>query len=215
MADEDPLDSVVAGYDLLAARWDEWADAVQPPVRDRYVDWLETQLRQGSQVLELGCGTGYPVADRLAGRNAYLGVDASPVMVATAARNVPAGRFMVADMRRLEFAAETFDAVVAFCSIIHVPRADQPALFRAIRRWLRPGGYIVACLTSSDLPAGRDDNWLDAGPMFWSGYDADTNRRMLNEAGLQLLDADVVVHRESDGDVAFQWIKAQAPLYGS
>jgi len=65
---------------------------------------------------------------------------------------------MVADMRGLELPADEFAAVVALYSVIHIPRADQAALFSKVHRWLQPDGYFLVCLSSGDLPAGRRTN---------------------------------------------------------
>lgn len=210
--DPDPTGMVVRGYDRLARRWEDWADEVDPALRDRYVDWLEDRLDPGSSVLELGSGTGRPVAERLVSCHRYVGVDLSSAMVTVARRNVPAGRFLVADMRHVDLPAGQFDAVVAFYSIIHVPRGDHPALLRQVHRWLRPGGYFVACFSSGDLAAGVDDDWLDAGPMYWSGYDANTNLRMLSDAGFEEIDAEVVPQTEGEDEVQFLWCTAQRPV---
>lgn len=210
MSADDPAAEVVAGYDRLASRWDQWADAVEPPLRERYVEWLEARLEPGSKVLELGGGTGRPVALRLARHHQYLGVDASSEMVRLATRNVPDARFLVADMRHVELPASEFAAVVAFHAIIHVPRADHAALFSKIHRWLQPDGYFLACLSSGDLPWGWEDDWLGGGPMFWSGYDADTNQRLLTEAGFRIIEASVVSQTEGEEEVRFQWIRARA-----
>ena len=81
------------------------------------------------------------------------------------------------------FEPETFDAVVAFHSIIHVPRTAHPALLGRIHRWLRPEGAFLATMTITDYE-GRDEDWEGWGaPMVWSHYDADTNVAMLREAG--------------------------------
>lgn len=48
--------------------------------------------------------------------------------------------------------------------------------------------------------------------MFWSGYDADTNRRLLREAGLELEEDAVVAQQEPGyGDVEFHWVLARKP----
>ncbi|HHC08907.1 MAG TPA: class I SAM-dependent methyltransferase [Actinobacteria bacterium] len=173
---------------------------------------MEDRLDSGSSVLELGSGTGRPVAERLASRHRYLGVDVSAAMVTTARRNVRGGRFRVADMRYVDLPVGDFDAVVAFYSIIHVPRSDQPALLSRIYAWLRPGGYFVASFSSEDLAAGVDEDWLGAGPMYWSGYDAATNIRMLIDAGFEVIRAEVVPQIEPDGEVRFLWCTTRRPV---
>ncbi len=210
MGDVDPVDAVSTAYDRLAHRWDAFADAVTPALRERYVEWLEGRFTSRAKVVELGSGTGHPVASALADRHDYLGVDSSGEMVAVATRNVPGARFEVADMRELDLPTGEIDAVVAFYSIIHVPRTDQPSLFAKIRRWLRPGGYFVGCLSATDLPAGEDADWLGAGPMFWSGYDGDTYRQLLASAGFEIVEASVIPQMEGDEEVRFLWVKAHA-----
>jgi hypothetical protein len=49
--------------------------------------------------------------------------------------------------------------------------------------------------------------------MFFSGFDADTNRRLVRDAGFELLVDDVVwMHEpEPDGDTAFLWVLGRKP----
>lgn len=204
--------AVVAGYDHLASSWDDRAGDVHPDLRAKYLERLETRLSRGSDVLELGCGTGHPIAARLAPAHRYVGVDSSPRMVELARQNVPDGRFHVADMTALDVPDNAFDAVVAFYSIIHVPRDEQPDLFSRIQSWLRPGGLFVGCLSSGDLPEGWEDNWLGGGPMYWSGFDVDTNRSLLEAAGFRLDNAEVRTQTEGDTEVRFLWVEAHRPL---
>jgi hypothetical protein len=65
--------------------------------------------------------------------------------------------------------------VVRALALIHVPRLEQPALLRAIARWLRPGGLLVVSLTVHDDAGSIEQDWMGA-PMYWSGFDAATNR---------------------------------------
>jgi hypothetical protein len=76
------------------------------------------------------------------------------------------------------------DAVVSYYAIIHVPRVEHHRVFAEIHRVLRPGGYALLCLGWGDLPDDLDpDSWLGV-PMYWSHFDADTNVRLLGDAGL-------------------------------
>jgi hypothetical protein len=72
--------------------------------------------------------------------------------------------------------------VVAFYALIHVPLADQQALFPRIRGWLRPGGYLLA-IVGADRWTGTED-YLGAS-MFWDHADTSTYLRWLEAAGLE------------------------------
>jgi SAM-dependent methyltransferase len=190
-----------ATYDALAPRWDAWAAAVTPPFREDALRRLPEFVADGERVVELGCGTGVPVGQALAARYDYTGVDASAGMLERARAAVPSGTFVHADMETTSFPAASLGAVVAFFSIIHVPRERHTALFAAIAEWLRAGGVFLGTLHSADDPDDYAPNWLDAGPMRWSGYDAVTNRALLERAGFEVLDATVIEQVEPDGCV--------------
>jgi ubiquinone/menaquinone biosynthesis C-methylase UbiE len=140
----DPKQIVSQGYDRVAERHAEWAGCIRREERSRYTSVLLTKLPPGAAVLELGCGAGIPTTRQLAERFAVTGVDISARQVRLAQQNVPVAKFICTDMTHLEFPPESFDAVTAFYSIIHVPRQEQPKLLRDIAMWLRPGGLLVA-----------------------------------------------------------------------
>jgi 2-polyprenyl-3-methyl-5-hydroxy-6-metoxy-1,4-benzoquinol methylase len=148
---------------------------------------LASPLPSGARVLDLGCGAGVPVTRWLADKGfAVTGVDVSARQLELARRNVPEGIFLKADMTELVFAPESFDGAVAFHSIIHVPRAEQPALLENIHRWLRPGGVFLATMTVSDYE-GREEDWEGWGaPMVWSHYDGEANVEMLRGVGFEI-----------------------------
>jgi SAM-dependent methyltransferase len=145
---------------------------------------LASLLPREAAVLDLGCGAGVPVTRWLSGKGfAVTGVDVSARQLDLARNLVPDASFIKADMTELTFSPATFDAVVAFHSIIHVPRVEHPALLGRIHRWLRPEGFFLATMTLTDYE-GRDDDWEGWGaPMVWSHYNGDTNVAMLREAG--------------------------------
>ena len=180
---EDPKQVVRRGYDVLSRRYDEATDA-----GSKYQDWIEellARLDPGSRVLDVGCGSGEPVARALTGAGHHVtGVDISEVQISRARELVPDGEFIHADAMSLEFAGGSFDAVVSLYALIHLPLDEQPQLIARIATWLRPGGCFV-CTTGHTAWTGTDDNWLDGGaPMWWSHTDAATYRTWLTDAGL-------------------------------
>jgi SAM-dependent methyltransferase len=151
------------------------------------------------------------VARRLSRRFAVVGVDISWEMVRLARVNAPGAVFLQADMASVAFRPNTFAGVVAFYSLIHVPRVHHAELLARVRRWLRPGGVLVASLGWDDLPVGTDPDWLGGGPMHWSFFDGPTNLRLLGEAGLQVEEAKVVPQLEDEVQVSFLWVVAHKP----
>ena len=178
--------TVESGYDQMAEKYLATRDPYDPLALMALED-LASFLPAAAVVLDLGCGAGVPVTRWLADRGfTVTGVDVSARQVELARTNVPEGTFLKADMTELAFAPETFDAVVAFDSIIHVPRAEHPALLAGVYRWLKPGGVFLATMTVTDYE-GRDEDWGGWGaPMVWSHYDSKANVAMLREAGFEI-----------------------------
>lgn len=205
----EPIETVAAGYDRLAAKWDEWTGTVVPDLRRDYVRQLTEDISPGARVLELGCGTGRPVAAMLAEAHDYRGVDVSPEMIRVAQANLPEARFESGDMATLRFPPDSFAAVVAFYSIIHLPRIHHASLFASIHRWLTPGGWFVANLGTSNLEGSVEEDWLGSVDMYWSGFDCDENLSMLEAAGFSIVDAQVRQQMEGDQPVEFLWARCQ------
>lgn len=209
----DPRTEVVRdGYDALGDRYVAWARQIEDDPRDRFAAELTARLEPGADVLDLGCGPGIPTGALLAERFTVLGVDASPVQVERARRDVPNATFMQADMAEIGFPPASFDAVVALYSLTHVPREMHAELFERIARWVRPNGLFLASLGAR----GSEDwlgKWLGV-EMFFSSWDADTNRRLLRDAGFELVLEEVVTMHEPEGPASFLWVLARLPPAG-
>lgn len=113
-------------------------------------------------------------------------------------------------MTALSFPQASFDAVVGFYSIIHVPREEQPGLLRDIAGWLKPGGLFVAAMGTSDVEQDILPDWMGA-PMYWSHFDSETNRRLVLEAELQIIRATEETAPEDGVPITFLWVVAQKP----
>ncbi len=106
-------------------------------------------VREGSQVLDVGCGTGGGVralAARFPGVGRVVGIDKSETMVAEARARTDAAagahvEFAVADAHDLPFPDESFDSAFSLrvFEIIGEPRR----VLAEMARVLRPGGRLV------------------------------------------------------------------------
>ena len=119
--DANPGRLVAAGYDEIADVYlDRFGVSV---VRQKWLGRLIESLRSDcSNVLDLGCGAGIPVARNLAALgHSIVGVDGSAQQIVRARCNVPAATFIEADMCEVAFEVASFDAVGAFYSITTSP----------------------------------------------------------------------------------------------
>ena len=205
-----PEQIVSSGYDQIAEIYTDWTKEVQKGQRDKYIEVLLKELPSRAEVLDLGCGAGIPATSDLAKHFVVTGVDISARMIALARGNVPSAKFIQADMTEINFMPNSFDAAVSFYSMIHVPRDKQQRLLNNIASWLRPGGILVATMGANSAQMILEKDWMGV-PMFWSVYDAETNLRLIREAGLEIMSRKKVRENVLGQAVTFLWITAQKP----
>ncbi len=193
---KDGYDDVADEY--LARRSD---DAAESP----HLDWLCERLADGERVLDAGCGAGVPVAERLAADHDVVGIDVSRGQLRRARENVAQARFVQGDMSTLGFAEDSFDAVCAFFSLIHVPLDEHTRVATEFHRVLRPGGLAVLTVGGADGWSGNNPDWLGTGvEMRWSFPDTETSARHLDSAGFEVLE------KQSIEDSAFEALFAES-----
>jgi SAM-dependent methyltransferase len=205
----DPKGIVAAGYDVVAERYLAWSGLRPSGPRLRYLSKALELIPVGADVLELGCGSGLPMTAALADGRHVTGVDISAKQLELARVNVPAATFIHADMTTLDFPASSFDAVVAFYSLTHVPRDEQAPLLSRIRNWLRPAGVFIASMGAEEDPGGVEQDWLGVD-MYFSHFGARKNRRLVERAGFTIESAEIHAEPEDRHDARFLWIVARA-----
>lgn len=201
---------VQAGYDRVAGRYAAWSAAIDSPERERVTDLLLSSLAPAAPLLELGCGNGVPVTARLSEKFDVTGVDISGEQLARARRAAPSARFVQNDMMSVEFPPGSFAAVLALFSIIHIPCEEHGALLRRIAGWLRPDGLLALNSAASAAYRGSEEDWLGA-PMLWSHHDPETTRRLILDAGFEILSQRIETINEGTGVASFVWWVARKP----
>jgi ubiquinone/menaquinone biosynthesis C-methylase UbiE len=205
----DSKEIVRRGYDRFSLNYrDDQGGSPHATDQAAWLGELTPLLPAGANVLEMGCGSGLPVAKTLSESFNYTGIDISPVQVERARRLVPKARFMCADMTAVNFPLRSFDAVLSLFSIIHVPVLEQPRLFANVYDWLRPMGYFLVSVGSREW-TGVEEDWLGVrgATMYWSHAEPETYHYWLTRLGFDLLWSRFV--REGDG--GHQLILAQKP----
>jgi SAM-dependent methyltransferase len=184
----DPRRLVRDGYDAVATSY--LAERTRTGGDVDALRDLVALLPPGARVLDAGCGAGIPVATHLLHAGLpTVGLDLSLRQLELGNEHVQGWLPVQGDLTSLPFASASFDALVSFYAVIHVPRALHAGVFGEVLRVLRPGGRALLCLGATDLVEDDDHaSWLGTR-MYWSHFDADTNLTLLRAAGFDVEDA--------------------------
>lgn len=157
----DPSNGYQAVADrFLAARSDIGIEVVR--------DWART-LPAGAAILDIGCGSGWPVATTLAAAgHRVAGIDPSPTLLAAFRRAVPNADTACEAAEDSRFFNRRFDGAVAVGLLFLLPEAAQAALIARVGRALHAGGgflFTAPRITATwrDMLTGRVSRSLGEG----------------------------------------------------
>ncbi len=172
-------DDILATYNRVA---DGFARARDRTLFERR--WLDRALNYapGRKVLDLGCGTGQPIAAYLQDRRcAITGVDGAPAMLARFQQALPAARAVEADMRGLRL-DESFDLILAWNSLFHLSADDQRAMFETF--WAHAHRRTVLLFTTGP-EAGEAIGEVAGAPVYHASLSPDEYRGLLTSHGFE------------------------------
>jgi cyclopropane fatty-acyl-phospholipid synthase-like methyltransferase len=208
VADEEPQELVERGYDEVAdayaaleARGAEWP-------RLRRLRELLSILPRGARVLDLGCGNGLPAMPAIQEAHEGVGVDVSAAQIDRARKNVPGATFVHGDMLDVCFDDASFDAIVSFYAVEHIPREQHAMLFERMHDWLRPDGRLLFTLEAGGDEPGCTEEWLGV-PMFFSYYDTDVTTTLLEDAEFVVERCEFERQLEGGREVEYVWFAAR------
>lgn len=168
-------------YDHIAEAWHASGRAF---TSKKYVDLLLCRLEPGALVLDLGCGTGEPVARYLIERGFRLVcVDESAGMLEVARRVVPEAELIRADMLDLEL-NEQFAAAIVWDSLFHVERTRHREVFEKLSALLSPGGLLLFSAGGSGHAGFTSE--MHGRTFFYSAHEPEETLRLLTSSGFEV-----------------------------
>jgi arsenite methyltransferase len=174
-------------------------------------------VQPGQTVLDLGCGAGLDLilaAEKVGPTGRVVGVDASDEMLPLAEANVErAGLNDRVELRQglieaLPVEDQSVDWVISNC-VVNLS-TDKPAVFREIRRVLKPGG----CAVISDIVADHLPDWVKDHSDLYSACvsGAVSEERYLDLAGEAGLEGQVMARMTYDESMVRGLIRDALPI---
>lgn len=182
-------DLIIGHYERHATAWDKdrassaWNDR---PWHDRFV----AMLPKGAKVLDLGCGSGSPVARHMAAQGFKItGVDSSPTMISLCQSRLPGHEWIVGDMRRLSL-AQSFHGILAWDSFFHLSYDDQRNMFGVFAAHAAPAAVLMF---NAGPRHGEAIGSYRGDPLYHASLDPAEYAALLGSIGF-----DIVAHAAND-----------------
>ena len=174
--------SVINVYQRHGEAWAKLRNnrLIEKPWLDRFC----TLLPAGAAVLDVGCGSGLPIAGELIQRGFNVtGVDGTPAMLALFKRNLPGVPAHLADMRQLAL-DQRFPGLLAWDSFFHLSPGDQRGMFSRFQAHAAPGAALM--FTSGDAE-GEAIGKLEGDPLYHGSLDREEYVNLLEAAGFAVI----------------------------
>lgn len=126
--------------------------------QDWHAEMMSYLPANAGRVLDLGCGTGFFLAELVERHPDAVGLDISHEMLKVSEQYVPDARVLTADAENLPFRDACFDAVFCKGSLHHT--RDHHAFLRNCHRALTPDGVLIMSEPCNDNPLIRWARYL-------------------------------------------------------
>jgi SAM-dependent methyltransferase len=179
-------DRIAAHYERHALDWDADRNRYVEPWNDKpwHNRFVASLQKDGSAILDLGCGSGSPVATFLASCGLRVtGVDTSPTLISLCRERLPDHEWLVGDMRSLEL-SRTFDGLLAWDSFFHLRPDDQRNMFHV---FARHAGEAAALMFNTGPAYGEVVGSYQGDPLYHASLDPDEYTALLNGAGFEVI----------------------------
>lgn len=155
----------IAAYDEFARKYDEETSDFWDRFPRTFFDKFAASTT--GKVLDVGSGPGRDGAVLRDRGLEVVCLDASAAMVEMS--RAKGLQSVQGDFLHLPFADESFDAVWAYTSLLHVPKAEVGAALAEVRRVLKPSGTLGLGLIEGEVEEYRDSPKVPS-PRWFSFY---------------------------------------------
>ncbi len=157
------------------------------PFEKDIFDQVISHLPANGNILDLGCGSGYPY-DRYFVDNKFnlTGVDFSRKHINQARKNNPNATYIEGDIEKFEYTTN-YHLIMMLFSLLHIPRDHHKEILTKIYNHLNDNGILLLTLRDEDVGNFKYRNDFCGNDMYWSYYNYDEYIKILNEIGFKVL----------------------------
>ena len=170
-------------YERHALAWD--TDRSRGTWNDKsWHDKFIACLAGGARVLDLGCGSGIPVAFHLVQHGLRVtGVDTSPTLISLCRQRMPEHEWIVAEMQALAL-PQRFDGLLGWDSFFHLTPDHQRTMFTVFSAHAAPGAFL---LFNTGPEQGESLGNYHGEPLYHASLDPEEYQQLLDRSGFALV----------------------------
>ncbi len=180
-------------YDQIA---DQWWQERQWSLDKNAIDQAIPYIRSAGKILDVGCGSGKPIAEYLLSRGFDVyGVDISERQLHYAQQIISKERLWQGDIRTWQIPLK-FDGIICWFALFHVHADEHATILKKFYDCLNPQGIILMTMADTAGPQGDyqivDDQSIKSimfgQEFYYSGHSVSENLKLIKAAGFQIID---------------------------
>ena len=182
---KDYITKTIAVYDTIAK---EYADQIENFAPKKELNKFVSLLPKNGKILDVGCAAGrdsFYLADK---GFKVVGIDLSEELLKIARKKGSHVDFQKQDMRKLKFAPFSFEGIWASAAILHLTRAETPAVLKQFYKLLKIGGNLFISVKQGEGEADVREELSGGLSRHFTFFQNNELKNLLMNAGFKVVE---------------------------
>jgi len=170
-------------YERQGVRYD--AERAKILFERKWLSRFEEFLPQEATILDVGCGSGEPIAHYFIQNGHHLtGIDYAESMIKLAKKRFPDNQWHLVDMRNLDL-PQQYDGIIGWHSFFHLTPEEQRSTLVRFAGHLKAGGVLMVTVGTEE---GEVVGHVAGERVYHSSLAPEAYRQILNDLGMEIID---------------------------